>query len=60
MRWVGGVVHIVQLRFLMGKSEGKRPSGRYRRRYEDNIKIDVKGKGWDGVHWFYVTQERAQ
>jgi len=45
MRWVGGVVHLVQKRALMGKSEGKRPFGRYRRRYEDNIKIDVKGKG---------------
>lgn len=44
----------------MGKSEGKRPSGRYWRRCEDNIKIDVKGKVWDDVHWFYVTQERAQ
>jgi len=60
MRWVGDVVHIVQKRVLVGKSEGKRQSGRYRRRYEDNIKTDVKGKGLDGVHWFYVAQERAQ
>lgn len=44
----------------MGKYEGKEPPGRYRRRYEDNIKIEVKGKGLDGVHLYYVTQERAQ
>jgi hypothetical protein len=31
-----------------------------RRRYEDNIKMDIKGKGLDGVHWFYVAQETAQ
>jgi len=44
----------------MGKYEGKGPPGRYGRRYEDNIKIEVKEKGLDGVHLYYVTQERAQ
>ena len=33
-------------RVLMVKSEGKGPHGRYRRRYGDNIKIEVKGKVW--------------
>ena len=41
MRWLVDVVHIVQVRVLMGKSEGKGPPGRYRCRYEDNIKIDI-------------------
>ena len=47
-------------RVLVGKSEGKGPYGRYRRRYGNNIKIQGKGKGLDGVHWFYVAQERVQ
>jgi len=39
MRWLGVVVHIVKKRFLMGKSEGKGPPERHRRRCGDNIKI---------------------
>jgi hypothetical protein len=43
----------------MGKSEGKGQPGRYRRRYEDNIKMDIKGKGWSGVHWFFLWFRRG-
>jgi hypothetical protein len=39
----------------VGKPEGKRPLGRPRRRWVDNIKI-----GWDGVDWINMTQVRDQ
>jgi hypothetical protein len=38
-------------RILVGKPEGKRPLGKPRRRWVDNIKIDLRGIGWDGVDW---------
>jgi hypothetical protein len=40
---------------LVGKSEGKRPFGRHRRRWEDNIKIDPKETGWEVENWIYVA-----
>jgi hypothetical protein len=36
---------------LMGKPEGKRPLGRPRRRWPDNIKIDLREIGWNGMDW---------
>jgi hypothetical protein len=36
-------------RILVGKPEGKRPRGRSRRRLVDNIKMDVREIGWDGM-----------
>jgi hypothetical protein len=38
-------------RILAGKPEGKSPLGRSRRRWVDNIKIDLREIGWDGVDW---------
>jgi hypothetical protein len=38
-------------RILVGKSKGKRPVGRPRRRWVDNIKIDLREIGWDGMVW---------
>jgi hypothetical protein len=38
-------------RSLVGKPEGKRPLGRPRRSWEDNIKIDLLEIGWGGVDW---------
>jgi hypothetical protein len=38
-------------RILVGKPEGKRPLGRQRRRWMDNIKMDLRETGWDGVEW---------
>jgi hypothetical protein len=38
-------------RVLVGKPEGKRPLGRPRRSLVHNIKMDVRGIGWDGVDW---------
>jgi hypothetical protein len=38
-------------RLLVGNPEGKRPLGRPRRRWVDNITMDVGEMGWDGVMW---------
>jgi hypothetical protein len=37
---------------------GRRPLGRPRRRWEDNIKIDVQEVGWGGIDWIDVAQDR--
>jgi hypothetical protein len=42
----------------MGKPEGKRPLERPRRRWVDNIKMDLGEIGWDGVEWIDVAQDR--
>jgi hypothetical protein len=53
MRWSGHVARIGAKRnpywILMGKPEGKTPLGRPRLRWVDNIEIDVKQIGWDGM-----------
>jgi hypothetical protein len=41
-----------------GKPEGKIPLGRPRRRWLDNIKIDLREIGWDGMDWIYLVQDR--
>jgi hypothetical protein len=43
----------------VGKPEGKRPLGRPRRRWVDNIKMDLREIGWDGVDWIDRDQWRA-
>jgi hypothetical protein len=43
---------------LVGKPEGKTPLGRSRRRWEDNIKMDLKAIGWEGVEWIHLAQDR--
>jgi hypothetical protein len=45
---------------LVGKPEGKRPLGRPRRRWVDNIKTDLSEIGWDGVDWIELAQDRDQ
>jgi hypothetical protein len=45
---------------LVGKLEGKRPIGRPRRRWDDNIRMDLREIGWEGVHWMHVSQDREQ
>jgi hypothetical protein len=47
-------------RILMGKPEGKKPLGRQRRRWVDNIKIDLREIGWDGTDWIDLAQDRDQ
>jgi hypothetical protein len=45
-------------RILVGKPEGKRPLGRPRRRWVDNIKMDLRGIGWDGMDWIDLAQDK--
>jgi hypothetical protein len=45
---------------LVGRSEGKRPLGRHRRRWEDNIKIDLREIGIDGLNSIRLAQNRVQ
>jgi hypothetical protein len=47
-------------RILGGKPEGKRPLGRPRRRWVDNIKMDVREVVWDGMEWIELAQVRDQ
>jgi hypothetical protein len=46
-------------RILVGKPEGKRPLGRPRRRWVDNIKIDLREIGRDGMDWIDVAQDKG-
>jgi hypothetical protein len=57
--------HVEQLgrsayRILVGKPEGKRPLRTPRHRWVDNIKIDLREIGWDGMDWIDLAQDREQ
>jgi hypothetical protein len=45
-------------RVLVGKSEGKRPLGRRRRRWDDNIKMGLQEVGCGGMDWIELAQDR--
>jgi hypothetical protein len=45
-------------RVLVGKPEGKRPLGIHRRRWKDNIKIDLQEVGCGGMDWIGLAQDR--
>jgi hypothetical protein len=64
MRWAGHVARMGETRnayrILVGKPEGKIPLGRPRRRWVDNIKMDLREIGWDGMDWIDLTQNRDQ
>jgi hypothetical protein len=45
-------------RALVGKPEGRRPLGRPRRRWEDNIKMDLREVGWGSMDWINLAQDR--
>jgi hypothetical protein len=47
-------------RVLVGRSEGKRPLGRPRRRWEDNIKMDLREIGIDRENWIRLAQHRVR
>jgi hypothetical protein len=47
-------------RILVGKPEGKRPQGRPRRRWVDNIRMDLREIGWDGMDSMDQVQNRDQ
>jgi hypothetical protein len=44
----------------VGKPKGKRPLGRPRRRWVDNIKIELREIRWDGTDWIYLAQDIDQ
>jgi hypothetical protein len=45
-------------RVLVGRPDGRRPLGRPRRRWEDNIKMDLQEVGWGGMDWIDMAQDR--
>jgi len=45
-------------RVLVGSPEGKRPFGRPRRRWKDNIKMDLLDVGWGSMDWFDLARDR--
>jgi hypothetical protein len=47
-------------RILVGKPEGKRPLGRPRCRWEDNIRMNLRDRGWGGMEWVDLAQDRDQ
>jgi hypothetical protein len=61
MRWAGQVARVGEgrsfYRVLVGRPEGKRRLGRRRRRWEDNIKMDLKEIGIDGANWIQLAQD---
>ncbi|KAJ4450563.1 hypothetical protein ANN_01990 [Periplaneta americana] len=64
LRWAGHVARMGESRnaykVLVGRSEGGRPLERSRRRWEDNIKIDLREVGYDGRDWINLAQDRDQ
>jgi len=59
MRWAGHVARMGEkrdvYRVLVGKPEGKRPLGRPRRRWDDNIKMDLQEVGCGGMDWIELA-----
>jgi hypothetical protein len=45
---------------LVGKTEGKSPLGRLRCRWVDNIKMDLRERGWGSMDWIDLAQDRDQ
>jgi hypothetical protein len=64
MRWAGHVARVGEgrgvYRVLVGRPEGKRPLGRPRRRWEDNIKMDLREIRIEGANWIQLAQDRVQ
>jgi hypothetical protein len=64
MRWAGHVARVEEgrgvYRVLVGRTEGKRPLGRPRLRWKDNIKIDLREMGIDGANWIRLVQDRVR
>jgi hypothetical protein len=64
MRWAGHAAHMGEgrgvYRVLVGRPEVKRPVGRPRRRWEENINIDLREIGIDRTNWIQLAQDRVQ
>jgi hypothetical protein len=59
MRWAGHVARVGE-GCLQGFGWEKRPLGRTRHRWEDNIKMDLRETGIDGVNWIRLAQDKIQ
>jgi hypothetical protein len=63
-RWAGHVERMGEgrgvYRVFVGRSEGKRPLGRPRSRWEDKIKMGFREIGIDGANWIQLAQDRVQ
>jgi hypothetical protein len=61
MRWAGHVARMGEgrnvYRILVGRPEGKKPLRRPKRKWEDNIKMDLREIGIDGVNWIRLAQD---
>jgi len=55
---IGGSCGMYVYRVLVGRPEGKRPLGRPRCRYVDNIKINLQEGGWGGMNWIDMAKDR--
>jgi transcription termination factor 2 len=64
MRWAGHVARMGEgrgvYRVLGGSPEGKSLLGRPRRRWKDNIKLDIREIGFDGANWIRLAQDGFQ
>jgi hypothetical protein len=62
MRWAGHVARVGEVRgaynILVGRPEGRRPLGRPRRRWEDNIEMDLREIGFGDVDWINLARDR--
>jgi transcription termination factor 2 len=62
MRWAGNVACMGEVggayNILVGRPEGRRPLGRPRRRWKDNIKMDLREIGFGDVDWIHLSQGR--
>jgi hypothetical protein len=62
VRWAGHVARMGEnrnaYRLLVGNPEGRRPLGRPRRRWLDNIRMDLVDVGWGDAYWIDLAQDR--
>jgi hypothetical protein len=64
MRWAGHVARMGETRNVykiwFGRPGGRRPLGRPRRRWEDNMTMDLRERGWEGENWIHLAPDRDQ
>jgi hypothetical protein len=64
MRWARHEARMGEMRnaykILVGKPGTKRPLGGSRRRWENNIRMDLREIGWEGVDWMHLAEDRDQ
>jgi hypothetical protein len=61
--WLGYVARMAEInahKILVGKPDGKKPLGRPRRRWENDIRMDLWETGWEGADWTHLAEDRDQ